>query len=149
MKRFMSNMLSLFLACLGFALIAGGLMGFKLGTDQHRAIITYGFLVGNWCMLACAVLFPFAADTEYRKIKRRLLLLLSLLCILYFIYFGVMWTLLGETGMKISVTVLFILLGIAVLFVTIVDYFMGKEAYRPMATEFLSQLPYAYYRYRT
>ncbi|MBN1288856.1 MAG: hypothetical protein JXA49_04375 [Actinobacteria bacterium] len=149
MKRIISNTLSIAFALLGIALVAGGFMGFRLGIDQNRAVVTYGFLVGNWFMLACAVLFPFAADREYRKIKRRLLLLLSLLSILYFIYFGVMWTLLGETGMQVSITILFMLLGIAVLFLAAVDYIMGKEAYRPMTIDFFKQLPYAYFRYRT
>lgn len=149
MKRVLSNSLDLFLALAGLALTAGGIMGFKLGADQYRGAITYGFLAGSLFMLACALLLPLAADRDYRKIKRKLLLLLSLLFILYFVYFGIMWTLLGEMGMKISVTVLFILLAIAVIFLAIVDYILGKQAYRPMALDFFAQLPYAYYRYRT
>ncbi len=149
MKKPIAFILTAILVLLGLSLMVAGAMSGKLSAPEYRYFVTYG--LGLFCavLLISALAFPIFSEKEYKKVLRTILLLLTLGMYLQFMFFGIMWMFLGTMAIRILLTILLSLYGLALIMAGVVTHMLAQNNYRPFLYNFFQELPYAYYRYRT
>lgn len=149
MRKPLAVTCSAFLTAMGAGLLVLSAMSGTLRAEHYRDTVVYclgGFFL---LLLLMATVFPWFAARDYRKVLTVLLSLEAMGMLLLFIFFGIMWMLLGETALGVFLRVLPALYGAGMVTAGVITYLMSREAYRPFMFEFFRQLPYTYYRYRT
>lgn len=148
MKKILSISLTALLVLMGLSIIVAGVTRGMTQITEHRSLVLYTLGSYFLVLLLSGLLFPLFAIPEYRKVLRRILLLLSLGMLLQYIFFGTMWIMLEEGAVGILLSVMLPCYGLLLVMAGFTQYFLSRDEYRPFLYEVFSQLPYAYYRYR-
>lgn len=148
MKKILSIPLTALLVLMGLFIIVAGVTRGMTQITEHHSLVLYTLGSFFLALLLSGLLLPLFAVPDYRKVLRRMLLLLTLGMLMQYIFFGTMWMLLEEGAVGILLSVMLPCYGLLLVMAGFIQHFLSQDEYRPFLYEFFSQLPYAYYRYR-
>lgn len=149
MSRSLARGFSAAVIAMGIALVVMGVLYGRSGSDGYRAMVSLT-LVGGFVLLFLLTLVSYRfAEDGYRTLFTVLFLLLSVGLGLLCAFLGLMWAMLSEYAFGITLAVMLISYGAAVVMAGAANLVLSRRGYRLYIHDFLRQLPYIYYRYRT